>query len=128
MRRRVTKAGLIGEHEPTPELRLTVGLDTSDYAERHASHASDERLPVVVGERISMFRLHRVDPVEIVIGEDDRLMRYRMLLRLDSETRRFTCATVAAYGSNPLGRLYVVAGLPAHRWFVRSTMRRFAGG
>ena len=60
-----------------------------------------------------------------MIGEDDRLMRYRILPRLDAEGRRFTCATVVA-GRGRLGRLYVVAGLPAHRWFVRSTMRRFA--
>ena len=37
-------------------------------AERHAARAADERLPVVVGERVSMLRVHRVDRYEIVIG------------------------------------------------------------
>ena len=73
-----------------------------------------------------MFRMHRVDRQGIVVGKDDRLIRYRILLRLERETRHVTCATVGAYGSNPLGRLYFVARLPAHRCFVRSTMRRFA--
>ena len=96
-------------------------------AERHAAQGSDESMPVVVGERLSMFRVYRVDGDEIVIGEEDRLMRYRILLRLNPESRRFTCATVVEYRSNPLGRLYFVAGLPVHCWFVRSTMRRYAG-
>ena len=94
--------------------------------ERHASRSSDESLPVIVGERLSMFRVYRVDREEIVTGEEDRLIRYRILLRLDPNSRRFTCATVVTYRSNPLGRVYFMAGLPVHRWFVRSTMRRLA--
>ena len=95
-------------------------------AERQASRSWDESLPVVVDERIGMFRVYRVDQDEVVIGEEDRLMRYRILLRLDGESQRFTCATVVEYRSGSLGRLYFVAGLPVHRWLVRSTMRRFA--
>lgn len=116
---------------PTGARRLLAGRDRvalllDREAERHASRVSDEALPVVVGERLSMFRVYRVDQDEIVLGEEDRLMRYRILLRLDPESRRFTCATVVRYGRGPLGRVYFVAGLPVHRWFVRSTLRRFA--
>ena len=96
-------------------------------AERHCARGVDEAAPVVVGGTLSMFRAYRVDETEVVIGGDERLMRYRILLRLDAETGRFTCATVVERTRNPVSRAYLLLGLPAHVWVVRATMRRFAG-
>ncbi|MEO6104188.1 MAG: DUF2867 domain-containing protein [Pseudoxanthomonas sp.] len=82
------------------------------------------------GERIAIFRIFHVDKREIILGEDDSHLDFRIsVLHLpaeepESESRLVVSTVVHCH--NRLGRTYLRIITPFHRVIVRSILRRAA--
>jgi hypothetical protein len=80
--------------------------------------------------RVGIFRVYSTTTDEIVLGEDDRHLDFRLSLRLGSvdaatRTRVLTLSTVV-HCHNALGRTYIGVIAPFHRLIVKSCLRRAA--
>jgi hypothetical protein len=79
------------------------------------------------GERIGFFRVFARHPDEIILGEDDAHLDFRVSLLLHppgaSGNRRVSVSTVV-FQHGRLGRVYLALIEPFHRLVVRSALRR----
>ena len=78
--------------------------------------------------RVGIFRIHERSDDEIVLGEDDRHLDFRVSVRCttDADLRtRVTMSTVVRC-HNRLGRVYLLVIAPMHRQVVQSGLRRAA--
>jgi hypothetical protein len=75
-------------------------------------------------ERIGMFRVMGRANGEILLGEDDSHLDFRIsvLCRRDSDNVEFSVIT-GVYAKRLLGRLYLIPVLPMHRIIVPATMK-----
>jgi hypothetical protein len=80
-------------------------------------------------KRIGIFRIYGASETEIILGEDDRHLDFRISILCSSgpapESRLLTVATVV-HCHNLLGRAYIVAIAPFHRAVVKACLRRAA--
>lgn len=82
------------------------------------------------GRRVSFFKVYSVGPTEIVLGEDDRHLDFRLSLLCAGEdgprgALTLTLSTVV-HCHNALGRIYLCVIAPFHRWIVKASLRRAA--
>ena len=81
--------------------------------------------------RVGIFRVYESRPHEIVLGEDDKHLDFRLsvlhetLPALDGRAARVVLSTVV-HCHNRLGRLYILLIAPFHRVIVQATLRRAA--
>ena len=79
------------------------------------------------GDRISIFRVFGRYPDEVILGEDDTHLNFRLsvLVRPPSETtpRQLTLTTLVFY-NRLLGRAYIGLIAPFHRMVVRASLRQ----
>lgn len=80
--------------------------------------------------RIGIFRIYSTSRHEIVLGEDDRHLDFRLSVLCAASSspvgsHRLTLSTVV-HCHNRLGRLYIFLIAPFHRAVVRSSLRRAA--
>lgn len=76
--------------------------------------------------RIGIFKIYSTSPTEIVLGEDDRHLDFRLsVLCSGGAKRRLTLSTVV-HCHNRLGRLYIFLIAPFHRLVVQSSLRSAA--
>ncbi|WP_020201107.1 DUF2867 domain-containing protein [Cupriavidus sp. WS] len=81
------------------------------------------------GEYVDFFRVQSRSPSEIVMGEDDHHLDFRLslLLRaLPGGKGHQLVATTVVHCHNRLGHAYLTAIRPFHRLVVRSNLRRAA--
>ncbi|MFZ5783730.1 MAG: DUF2867 domain-containing protein [Pseudomonadota bacterium] len=94
-----------------------LGIKTSDMLRRSA-HGAD---------RVDFFRVLAEGPDEVVLGEDDRHLDFRLsLLFRTVPTGTEIVATTAVRAHNALGRSYIRVIRPFHVAIVGSTLRRLA--
>lgn len=76
--------------------------------------------------RIDFFPIRSADERELILGEDDRHLNFRISLWLErgSNGPDFVVATTVVRCNNRLGQLYLAAIRPFHRLVVRSALRR----
>lgn len=81
------------------------------------------------GERISIFRIYKVDAHEIILGEDDSHLDFRLSLLClpvhDTGGSDLVISTVV-HCHNALGRAYLKIIAPFHRLIVPAMLRRAA--
>jgi hypothetical protein len=82
-------------------------------------------------KRVGIFKIYSTSETEIVLGEDDKHLDFRVSVLCSSERtpgdgRRLVVSTVV-HCHNRLGRTYVVLIAPFHRLVVQSSLRRAAG-
>lgn len=80
------------------------------------------------GERIGIFKIYSRSANEIILGEDDRHLDFRLSLLCSSSEdgqRAVTLSTVV-HCHNQLGRSYLFLITPFHRQIVRSMLSRAA--
>jgi Protein of unknown function (DUF2867) len=80
-------------------------------------------------ERIDFFRIHAVSTSELILGEDDRHLDFRLSLLLkthEAERRDELLVTTVVHCHNLLGRVYLATILPFHRLIARSMLSRAA--
>lgn len=99
-------------------LKLKTGAQLAAQGARQAS------------ARVGLFRIYSKDASEIVLGEDDAHLDFRVAVRCSGsagqgEGRYLTVATMV-HCHNTLGRVYLFVIAPFHRLVVRSTLRRAA--
>ena len=74
------------------------------------------------------FELLQESDDEVVLGEDDRHLDFRVsLLRSSDDGRSFLTVSTFVRMHNPLGRIYFAAIRPFHRAVVASTMGKAFG-
>lgn len=96
-----------------------LGVKTSDML-RRSGHAANH---------VDFFRVLAEYPDEIVLGEDDRHLDFRLSLMFrpaSPDTDTEIVATTAVRTHNALGRSYILAIRPFHLLIVGSTLRRLA--
>jgi hypothetical protein len=80
--------------------------------------------------RVGIFRIYATSPQEIVLGEDDRHLDFRVSVLCSNEpgqgmAPRVTVSTVV-HCHNLLGRSYLFIIAPFHRLVVKASLRRAA--
>jgi len=79
--------------------------------------------------RVAIFRIYRITPTEIVLGEDDMHLDFRISLLCSTASpdgaRRVTVSTVV-HCHNLLGRVYIRIIAPFHRRLVQHSLRSAA--
>ena len=98
------------------------GLKTSTQL---ASLGVDDR-----AKRVGIFRIYSTTEHEIVLGEDDKHLDFRLSVLCSAQPaptgeRRLVLSTVV-HCHNRLGRIYIFLIAPFHRLVVRSSLRRAA--
>ncbi len=82
-----------------------------------------EREPKV--RRLGFFRIYEQDATEILLGEDDSHLDFRLTVRCEPQTQQLVMTTVV-HCHNLIGRLYILVIAPFHRLVVRSALQRAA--
>ncbi|OAI52774.1 hypothetical protein AYO46_04680 [Betaproteobacteria bacterium SCGC AG-212-J23] len=80
--------------------------------------------------RLGIFKIYDASPTEIVLGEDDKHLDFRLSVLCSNQPspegkRRLTLSTVV-HCHNRLGRLYILFIAPFHRLVVQSSLRSAA--
>jgi hypothetical protein len=81
-------------------------------------------------DRLGIFKIYATGPTEVVVGEDDKHLDFRLSVLCSSQPspegkRHLTLSTVV-HCHNRLGRLYILVIAPFHRLVVQSSLRRAA--
>jgi len=102
-----------------------VGLKTSEKV-RHENIRDNYRF--VEGEKVGFFNFYSRTENEIILGEDDKHLNFRVSLLLediDPETgmKKMIITTVVEY-NNWMGRFYFFFVKPFHRVIVPATMKK----
>jgi hypothetical protein len=82
-------------------------------------------------ERVDIFRIYTRSAHEIILGENDSHLDFRLsVLQQTRHTRdgrsRYLVLSTVVHCHNGLGRFYILAIAPFHRMVVRSALRRAA--
>ena len=98
-----------------------LGLKTSGQM---ASLSAEEQ-----AARVAIFRIYKITPTEIVLGEDDTHLDFRVSILCSAASpnsaRRLTVSTVV-HCHNLLGRIYIRIIAPFHRRLVQHGLRSAA--
>jgi hypothetical protein len=77
--------------------------------------------PAQVGQRIGIFTLQSIEPQELIAGEDDAHLDFRVSVFKGSEAT--VTVTTVVHINNLFGRIYIAAIKPFHRLIVRSMLQ-----
>jgi hypothetical protein len=82
-------------------------------------------------ERVDIFRIYEPRPNEIILGEDDRHLDFRVsvmreMRALSTGPRPYLIVSTVVHCHNRLGRTYITLIAPFHRLVVESGLRRAA--
>lgn len=85
------------------------------------------QLTVASGRRVGIFRIYETHADEIILGEDDKHLDFRVsvLLRPGATSPQLVVSTVVQC-HNLLGRAYITLIAPFHRRVVRAHLQRAA--
>jgi hypothetical protein len=100
-----------------------VGLKTAKQLRAQSADGSRER--------VDIFRIYTRSAHEIILGENDSHLDFRLsVLQQTRHTRegrsRYLVLSTVVHCHNGLGRFYILAIAPFHRMVVRSALRRAA--
>ncbi|WP_426176977.1 DUF2867 domain-containing protein [Massilia sp. TWR1-2-2] len=122
-------ARFIFSHQPSWVRNLTgirdiivarFGLKTARHLATLASGAK--------ADRVGIFKVYSTSETEIVLGEDDKHLDFRVSVlcsRGAADGRQLTISTVV-HCHNLLGRAYLLVIAPFHRLVVKASLRRAA--
>jgi hypothetical protein len=89
--------------------------------------SGDVRASRANNERVDFFPVQWESKDEIVLGEDDRHLDFRLsLLRRNSPTGTQLIATTVVHSHNAFGLTYLNVIRPFHHLVIRTTLARFA--
>jgi hypothetical protein len=100
------------------------GLKTSE--QRTAEARNPDNFKFQVGEQLDIFKVYAKNENELVIGEDDKHLSFRVSLLLDCknneiEKKKIMITTAVEY-KNIFGRLYFLPVKPIHQLIVKGTL------
>jgi hypothetical protein len=80
--------------------------------------------------RLSIFKIYSTSPTEIVLGEDDKHLDFRLSVLCSGQSspgaKRHLILSTVVHCHNRLGRLYILLIAPFHRLVVQSSLRSAA--
>lgn len=80
--------------------------------------------------RLSIFKIYSTSPTEVVIGEDDKHLDFRLSVLCSGQSspraKRHLILSTVVRCHNRLGRLYIFFIAPFHRLVVQSSLRSAA--
>lgn len=85
----------------------------------------------IPGQRIGIFRIYDTNSTEIILGEDDRHLDFRLSILFrpvegSAENAAQLVLSTVVICHNTLGRAYIALIAPFHRLVIRASMRRAA--
>jgi hypothetical protein len=87
-------------------------------------------LQTATGARVGFFRIYSTQSNEMVLGEDDRHLDFRVSVlvrpRVDAGGGHDVIVSTVVHCHNRLGRLYIVVIRPFHRMIAQAMLRRAA--
>ena len=98
------------------------GLKTTSSLPTNATIRSS----VEVGEAINFFHVRRIDEDEIILGEDDRHLDFRIAVRRDRDKPSRISLATWVRTHNPLGAAYLRTITAFHILIVNSSLARLA--
>ncbi len=102
-----------------------VGMKTANtLAREQAATPIDQR---GAGDRIGFFRIFRVWPDEIILGEDDWHQDFRVSIYRDMRNMPRIYAATCCRRHNVFGYAYLALILPFHKLIVKSTLDKAVG-
>jgi len=92
---------------------------------------TSEQLQNSGGERIGIFKIYETGMQEIILGEDDIHLDFRLSVltqtkMVSAESASYLILSTVVHCHNCLGRIYITLIAPFHRMVVRSVLRRSA--
>jgi hypothetical protein len=124
-------ARFIFSHQPSWIRRLTSVRDTivAGFGLKTARHLATLENHAKAG-RVGIFKIYSTNETEIVVGEDDKHLDFRVSVLCSSgptpgTSPQLTLSTVV-HCHNLLGRAYLLAIAPFHRQVVKASLRRAA--
>jgi hypothetical protein len=124
-------ARFIFSHQPSWVGRL---MHVRDMIVARFGLKTGKQLAMIAGdakaERVGIFRIYSTNETEIVVGEDDRHLDFRVSVlcsggRAPDTSPQLTISTVV-HCHNLLGRAYLLVIAPFHRMVVKASLRRAA--
>jgi len=87
-----------------------------------------KQLEAKPGKRIGIFRIYSVSDDEIILGEDDSHLDFRLSVLRDRNVGRHGSVTVSSvvHCHNGVGRAYILLIRPFHKLIVRRSLARAA--
>jgi hypothetical protein len=80
--------------------------------------------------RLGIFKIYSTSPTEVVLGEDDKHLDFRLSVLCSGQsspgTKRHLTMSTVVHCHNRLGRLYIFFIAPIHRLVVQSSLRSAA--
>jgi hypothetical protein len=82
-------------------------------------------------KRIHLFKIYETGTHEILLGEDDKHLNFRVSVlhrtrTVAAQSASYLTVSTVVHCHNRLGRLYILLIAPFHRWIVQSSLRRAA--
>ncbi len=87
---------------------------------------SVERRALAPGQKVGLFRIYSASPTEVILGEDDRHLNFRVSVLVepgDQGKKNLVVSTVVHY-QNRWGQMYFFFVRPFHRIIVPAMFRR----
>jgi len=101
------------------------GLKTSNQLT--AESINPDNFKFKVGEQLDIFKVYKITENEIILGDDDKHLGFRVSLLLDSRNnitgKKTIMITTAVEYKNVFGRIYFLPVRPIHQLIVKDTMR-----
>lgn len=92
-----------------------VGLKTGSNASNKDALIANFKCEA--GEQLALFKVFEKNEHEVIIGEDDKHLDFRVSLFLDRQNNKLTVSTVVMI-NNWMGRLYLLPVIPFHKLIV----------
>ncbi|RIJ45439.1 DUF2867 domain-containing protein [Maribellus luteus] len=96
-----------------------VGLKTAGQLTSEAKNPDNFKFQV--GEQLGIFKLYAKTGNELVLGDDDKHLSFRVSLLLDGK-KKIMITTAVEY-KNVFGRIYFLPVKPIHQLIVKGTLR-----
>lgn len=81
-----------------------------------------EKFNCEVGDQIALFRVYEKNTNEVILGENDKHLDFRVSLFLDRSNDTLTVSTHVKF-NNWIGRLYFIPVMPMHKIIVPVILR-----
>lgn len=106
------------------------GLVASALGLKHmddAVLAQDQGTPYRVGQRVGIFSVQSIEPNELIVGDDDKHLNFRIsIYRSSANGAQVLTLSTAVEIHNKVGKFYMLAVTPFHRFIAKSMLQKAA--
>jgi hypothetical protein len=104
------------------------GILASMLGLRHRGVAGFQLTPDAryeIGQRVGMFTIRSIEPNEIIVGDNDKHLDFRLsIYRSSLNGVEMVTVSTAVEIHNTIGRIYMLVIKPFHRYIARAMVQR----